>query len=109
MSGAIRREFQSNLFNKLAAVAALPALKGLKNKLDPRKFNGAILLGLRGIVIKSHGGTDKPVSATHSKKPTTKPSPPAFPKSNKALPNNSPHWKPPKTKPPPVCNTHDAV
>ncbi|EMS2790093.1 phosphate acyltransferase PlsX [Neisseria gonorrhoeae] len=59
MSGAIRREFQSNLFNKLAAVAALPALKGLKNKLDPRKFNGAILLGLRGIVIKSHGGTDK--------------------------------------------------
>nr|CBA07466.1 putative fatty acid synthesis protein [Neisseria meningitidis alpha153] len=59
MSGAIRREFQSNLFNKLAAVAALPALKGLKNKLDPRKFNGAILLGLRGIVIKSHGGTDE--------------------------------------------------
>lgn len=56
---AIRREFQSNLFNKLAAVAALPALKGLKNKLDPRKFNGTILLGLRGIVIKSHGGTDK--------------------------------------------------
>ena len=56
MSGAIRREFQSNLFNKLAA---LPALKGLKNKLDPRKFNGAILLGLRGIVIKSHGGTDE--------------------------------------------------
>ena len=56
MSGAIRREFQSNLFNK---VAALPALKGLKNKLDPRKFNGAILLGLRGIVIKSHGGTDE--------------------------------------------------
>lgn len=59
MSGAIRQEFQSNLFNKLAAVAALPALKGLKSKLDPRKFNGAILLGLRGIVIKSHGGTDE--------------------------------------------------
>ena len=59
MSGAIRREFQSTLFNKLAAIAALPALKGLKGKLDPRKFNGAILLGLRGIVIKSHGGTDE--------------------------------------------------
>ena len=58
MSGAIRQEFQRNLFNKMAAVAALPALKGLKSKLDPRKFNGAILLGLRGIVIKSHGGTD---------------------------------------------------
>ena len=59
MSSAIRREFQSTLFNKLAAIAALPALKGLKGKLDPRKFNGAILLGLRGIVIKSHGGTDE--------------------------------------------------
>ena len=59
MSGAIRREFQSTLFNKLAAIAALPALKGLKGKSDPRKFNGAILLGLRGIVIKSHGGTDE--------------------------------------------------
>lgn len=58
MSGAIRQEFQRNLFNKMAAIAALPALKGLKSKLDPRKFNGAILLGLRGIVIKSHGGTD---------------------------------------------------
>ena len=31
----------------------------MKSKLDPRKFNGAILLGLRGIVIKSHGGTDE--------------------------------------------------
>ena len=36
----------------------MPALKGFKNKLDPRKFNGAIFLGLRGVVIKSHGGTD---------------------------------------------------
>ena len=50
--------FQRNLFNKIAAVTDLPALKGLKSKLDPRKFNGAILLGLRGIVIKSHSGTD---------------------------------------------------
>ncbi len=109
MSGAIRREFQSNLFNKLAAVAALPALKGLKNKLDPRKFNGPSCSGCAASSSKATAAQTKPVSATHSKKPTTKPSPPAFPKSNKALPNNSPHWKPPKTKPPPVCNTHDAV
>ena len=59
MGSAIREEFQRTLFNKLAAVAAIPALKGMKNKLDPRKFNGAIFLGLRGVVIKSHGGTDQ--------------------------------------------------
>ena len=58
-SGASRRACQRTLRHKLAASAALPALKGLKGKLDPRKFNGAILLGLRGIVIKSHGGTDE--------------------------------------------------
>ncbi|MDO4998409.1 MAG: phosphate acyltransferase PlsX [Neisseria sp.] len=58
MGGAIKQEFQANWFTKLGALAALPALKGFKNKLDPRKFNGAIFLGLRGVVIKSHGGTD---------------------------------------------------
>ncbi|ASK27034.1 phosphate acyltransferase [Neisseria chenwenguii] len=59
MGGAIKQEFQRNWYNKLAAVAALPALKGMKSKLDPRKFNGAIFLGLRGVVVKSHGGTDE--------------------------------------------------
>lgn len=59
MSGEIKQEFSRNVFNKLAAVTALPALKGMKAKLDPRKFNGAIFLGLRGVVIKSHGGTDE--------------------------------------------------
>ena len=58
MGSAIKQEFQTNLLTKLGALAAMPALKGFKNKLDPRKFNGAILLGLRGVVIKSHGGTD---------------------------------------------------
>lgn len=58
MGNAIKQEFKANIFTKLGALAALPALKGFKNKLDPRKFNGAIFLGLRGIVIKSHGGTD---------------------------------------------------
>ncbi|MDO5638519.1 MAG: phosphate acyltransferase PlsX [Neisseria sp.] len=58
MGGAIRQEFQANLFTKAAAVVAMPALKGLKTRLDPRRFNGAIFLGLRGVVVKSHGGTD---------------------------------------------------
>ncbi|EGV36554.1 phosphate acyltransferase PlsX [Neisseria weaveri] len=58
MGSAIKQEFQSNLFTKAAALVSLPALKGFKNKLDPRKFNGAIFLGLRGVVVKSHGGTD---------------------------------------------------
>ena len=58
MGSAIKQEFQTNLLTKLGALAAMPALKGFKNKLDPRKFNGAIFLGLRGVVIKSHGGTD---------------------------------------------------
>lgn len=59
MGGAIKQEFQNNLLTKLGALVAMPALKGFKNKLDPRKFNGAIFLGLRGVVIKSHGGTDE--------------------------------------------------
>lgn len=54
----IKEEFSRNWLNKLGAIAALPVLKSFKNRLDPRKFNGAIFLGLRGIVIKSHGGTD---------------------------------------------------
>ena len=58
MGSAIKQEFQTNLLTKLGALAAMPALKGFKNKLDPRKVNGAIFLGLRGVVIKSHGGTD---------------------------------------------------
>ena len=58
MGSAIKQEFQTNLLTKLGALAAMPALKGFKNKLDPRKFNGAMFLGLRGVVIKSHGGTD---------------------------------------------------
>lgn len=58
MGGAIKREFKANLFTKAAALVSMPALKGFKNKFDPRRFNGAIFLGLRGVVIKSHGGTD---------------------------------------------------
>lgn len=59
IGSTIKKEFQASLLTKLGALAAMPALKGFKNKLDPRKFNGAIFLGLRGVVIKSHGGADE--------------------------------------------------
>ena len=58
MGGAIKQEFQRNFLTKLGGAAALPALNGFKKRFDPRRFNGAIFLGLRGVVIKSHGGTD---------------------------------------------------
>lgn len=58
ISQTIRSEFKHSLFSKITALFALPVLKRFKTRLDPRRFNGAIFLGLRGIVIKSHGGTD---------------------------------------------------
>lgn len=58
VGGEIRNEFRRNALTKLGGIAALPALSGFKQRLDPRRFNGAIFLGLRGTVIKSHGGTD---------------------------------------------------
>ncbi len=51
--------FKKNLFTKCAAVVSMPVLKDLKNGMDPRKHNGASLLGLRGIVVKSHGNADR--------------------------------------------------
>ena len=58
MGNEIKSEFKRNAFTKLGGLAALPALNGFKARLDPRRFNGAIFLGLRGVVVKSHGGTD---------------------------------------------------
>jgi glycerol-3-phosphate acyltransferase PlsX len=54
----MRQEFTRNVFTKLAGLIALPVLKAFKRRIDPRRYNGASLLGLRGIVIKSHGGAD---------------------------------------------------
>ncbi len=51
--------FQKNLYGKLAAVISIPVLKTIRRKTDPRRYNGASLLGLRGIVIKSHGSADR--------------------------------------------------
>ena len=58
ISHFMRQEFTRNVFTKLAGLAALPVLKAFKRRIDPRRYNGASLLGLRGIVIKSHGGAD---------------------------------------------------
>jgi len=54
----MKEEFGKNLYNKIAAIIALPVLKAFKKRIDPRAYNGASMLGLNGIVIKSHGGTD---------------------------------------------------
>lgn len=58
VSHFMKEEFKSSWYNKLAALVAMPVLKAFKARIDPRVYNGASLLGLRGIVIKSHGGAD---------------------------------------------------
>lgn len=58
MARLLTQEFKRNLLTKLTAVIALPVLRAFKRRLDPRRYNGASLLGLRGIVVKSHGGAD---------------------------------------------------
>lgn len=54
----LKENFSRNLFTKMAAVIAMPVLKALKNRIDPRRYNGASFVGLNGIVVKSHGGAD---------------------------------------------------
>jgi glycerol-3-phosphate acyltransferase PlsX len=56
--GFLRQEFKRNPWNMLAAMMAQPVRKALRARMDPAKYNGASLLGLRGIVIKSHGSAD---------------------------------------------------
>ena len=54
----IKSEFKKNIYNKFSAILSLPAMKGVKEKMDPRVYNGASFLGLNGIVVKSHGSAD---------------------------------------------------
>jgi glycerol-3-phosphate acyltransferase PlsX len=54
----IKREFSRNLLTRMAALAALPVLKAFRKQIDPRRYNGATLVGLRSTVVKSHGGAD---------------------------------------------------
>jgi glycerol-3-phosphate acyltransferase PlsX len=55
----LRAEFTANPARKLAALAAMPALNAFKKRVDPRRYNGATLVGLKGVVVKSHGSADK--------------------------------------------------
>ncbi len=58
ISGFIREEFSRNILTKLAAIVAYPVLSAFKKRVDHRHYNGAALMGLRGLVFKSHGSAD---------------------------------------------------
>jgi glycerol-3-phosphate acyltransferase PlsX len=59
MGRFLSQEFKRNWLTKLMGLIAMPVLMAFKNRMDPRNYNGASFLGLRGIVVKSHGGADK--------------------------------------------------
>ena len=54
----LREEFNRTWYSKLAGLVAMPVLNGFKRRVDHRRYNGASLLGLRGVVVKSHGSAD---------------------------------------------------
>jgi glycerol-3-phosphate acyltransferase PlsX len=58
ISDYMRKEFRRNLLTRLVGVVALPVLNSLKRRIDPRQYNGASLLGLRAVAMKSHGSAD---------------------------------------------------
>lgn len=58
ISNYAKKSFSKNIYTKLIALLATPILNEFKHSIDPRRYNGASLLGLKGIVIKSHGGAD---------------------------------------------------
>jgi glycerol-3-phosphate acyltransferase PlsX len=58
LGSALRNEFKRNLLTKMAAVVAMSVLDGFKRRFDHRRYNGAIMLGLKGISVKSHGSAD---------------------------------------------------
>jgi glycerol-3-phosphate acyltransferase PlsX len=57
--GFLRQEFSRSPLRKLSALLAMPVLKALRARMDPGNYNGASLLGLKGIVVKSHGSADR--------------------------------------------------
>ncbi|MES9876832.1 MAG: phosphate acyltransferase PlsX [Candidatus Sedimenticola sp. PURPLELP] len=58
VSHAMKAGFKRNILTKMVALLAMPVMKSFRQKIDPRRYNGASLVGLKGIVIKSHGGAD---------------------------------------------------
>lgn len=59
VSSYLRRALNSNLMSRIGALLASSALNALRARMDPRTVNGGVFMGLNGIVIKSHGGTDE--------------------------------------------------
>ena len=58
ITDSLKKTLKENFLSKISLIFSYFSLKKFKSKLDPRKYNGAILLGLNGPVVKSHGGTD---------------------------------------------------
>ena len=58
LAANLRQEFRRNALSRFAGLVALPVINAFKNRFDHRRYNGASLLGLRGIVVKSHGAAD---------------------------------------------------
>jgi len=58
ISHFIKDEFKKSLLTRITALISYPVMRAVKKKMDPRRYNGASLLGLKGIVVKSHGGAD---------------------------------------------------
>jgi glycerol-3-phosphate acyltransferase PlsX len=58
ISSKLRSEFKKSIFTKMAGLSSAKVLNSFKKVVDPRRYNGASLLGLKGIIIKSHGGAD---------------------------------------------------
>ena len=54
----LKKSLSENIFSKFSLIFSYFSLKKFKSKIDPRKYNGAIFLGLNGPVVKSHGSTD---------------------------------------------------
>jgi len=58
LGGVLRREVERTWLTRLAGLCALPVMRAFKRTVDHRRYNGASLLGLRGVVVKSHGSAD---------------------------------------------------
>ena len=58
ISSKLKDEFKKNVFTKIAGLSSSKVLNSFKKVVDPRRYNGASLLGLKGIIVKSHGGAD---------------------------------------------------
>jgi phosphate acyltransferase len=64
MGDFLKEEYTRNILSRLASVVSYPVIKRFRRRVDARRYNGAALLGLRGIVVKSHGSADRLAFAT---------------------------------------------